>query len=61
MVPLCFVLGVLCLVHILVKKTKAITKTRNLKNTKFSLVFFVLSSFRVFVIEIPSFSLASLI
>ena len=33
------------------KKIEAITKTRNLKNTKFFMVFFVVSTFRDFVIK----------
>ena len=35
----------------MVKKVKAITKTRNLKNTKYFMVFFVVSTFRDFVIR----------
>jgi hypothetical protein len=33
------------------KKIKAITKTRNAKNTKIFMVFFVVSTFRDFVIK----------
>ncbi len=33
------------------KKINAITKTRNLKNTKIIMVFFVVSYFRYFVIK----------
>ncbi len=33
------------------QKIKAITKTRNLKNTKYFMVFFVVSTFRDFVIK----------
>jgi len=37
--------------YLAAKKIKAITKTRNLKNTKCFMVFFVFSIFRDFVIR----------
>jgi|GEM_PF-6341510 len=37
--------------YFVIKKIKAITKTRNLKTTKIFMVFFVVSTFRDFVIK----------
>ena len=44
--------SIVIFVHGVAKKIKAITKTRNLKNTKIFMIFFVISFFRDFEIKI---------